>query len=63
MSDFDWDDMYIVGRVPAGILFWPFLILMNMTLLNILLAILMDAYSMVKSESGGGCSPGALACR
>eukprot|EP00746_Dinoflagellata_sp_MGD_P145113 gnl/MRDRNA2_/MRDRNA2_77764_c0_seq1.p1 gnl/MRDRNA2_/MRDRNA2_77764_c0~~gnl/MRDRNA2_/MRDRNA2_77764_c0_seq1.p1 ORF type:complete len:1096 (+),score=233.83 gnl/MRDRNA2_/MRDRNA2_77764_c0_seq1:65-3352(+) len=52
MGDFDWDAMSVVGRVDAGIWFWTFMIIVVLLMLNMLLAIVMDAYSEVKMKVG-----------
>merc|ERR1719326_654198 len=52
MGDFDWTVMGATGRVVAGIWFWIFMILIVLLMLNMLLAIVMDAYSEVKQQAG-----------
>lgn len=51
-GDWDWDAMQEVGRILAGIWFWIFMLVMVVILLNMLLAILMDAYGEVKQHAG-----------
>lgn len=51
LGDFDWDDLSSIGRAEAGIWFWTFMILISMLMLNMLLAIVMDAYSEVKAAN------------
>jgi len=55
LGEHQWDDMYqpnssIVNRVAAIIWFWSFLVLMFLIMLNILLAIVMDSYAVVKES-------------
>eukprot|EP00746_Dinoflagellata_sp_MGD_P152328 gnl/MRDRNA2_/MRDRNA2_83580_c0_seq3.p1 gnl/MRDRNA2_/MRDRNA2_83580_c0~~gnl/MRDRNA2_/MRDRNA2_83580_c0_seq3.p1 ORF type:complete len:863 (+),score=149.05 gnl/MRDRNA2_/MRDRNA2_83580_c0_seq3:151-2739(+) len=51
-GDWDWDALSDVGRFYAGLWFWLFLLIMVIILLNILLAVLMDAYACVKQNAG-----------
>jgi len=51
MGDFDWEEMEQVGREQAGVWFFLFLILVNLIMLNILLAILMEAYGRVMTDA------------
>jgi len=46
-GDFDWEEMHKVGRLDAFLWFLPFVILIVMILLNMLIAIVMDAYDEV----------------
>jgi len=48
LGDFDWDEVKVAGRLEAGIWFWTFMLLVSMILMNMLIAIVMDAYSEVK---------------
>mmetsp|Transcript_92812 Transcript_92812/g.199050 ORF Transcript_92812/g.199050 Transcript_92812/m.199050 type:complete len:871 (-) Transcript_92812:18-2630(-) len=50
-GDWDWTRMKEVGLLSASLWFWIFLIVIVVLLLNMLLAILMDAYSEVKSHT------------
>mmetsp|Transcript_38886 Transcript_38886/g.91562 ORF Transcript_38886/g.91562 Transcript_38886/m.91562 type:complete len:1329 (+) Transcript_38886:201-4187(+) len=52
MTDFDWDDMVVIGRYEAGVFFVIFMIIMVMLMLNMLLAIVMDAYATEKEKLG-----------
>merc|ERR1719163_822815 len=52
LGDFDWGDLARNGRFEAGIYFWIFQILVVLVLLNMLLAIVMDAYTDVTASSG-----------
>eukprot|EP00747_Dinoflagellata_sp_TGD_P172635 gnl/TRDRNA2_/TRDRNA2_209535_c0_seq1.p1 gnl/TRDRNA2_/TRDRNA2_209535_c0~~gnl/TRDRNA2_/TRDRNA2_209535_c0_seq1.p1 ORF type:complete len:356 (+),score=48.44 gnl/TRDRNA2_/TRDRNA2_209535_c0_seq1:122-1069(+) len=52
LGDFDWDRMSRVGRPQAGFIFWTFNWLVNLVLLNMLLAIIMDVYTEVKGGIG-----------
>jgi hypothetical protein len=49
LGEHQWPDMYKLGGV-AGFYFWSFLFVVFLTLLNVMLAIVMDTYSDVKSE-------------
>lgn len=51
LGDFDWDLIKIVGRKEAGVWFWTFMLLVSMVLMNMLIAIVMDAYSEVKDAA------------
>jgi hypothetical protein len=51
-GDWDWDAMKEIGFSKALIWFWLFMIIMVLLLLNMLLAIVMDAYNIVKSQAG-----------
>merc|ERR1719487_1514337 len=52
LGDFDWERMNDVGRLEAGIWFWTFTILVLQVMLNMLLAVIMDVYTEVKSSIG-----------
>jgi len=52
LGDSSWDDLSLVGEVPAGAYYWTFNILVVTVMLNMLLAIIMDAYSTVKESIG-----------
>mmetsp|Transcript_7419 Transcript_7419/g.16971 ORF Transcript_7419/g.16971 Transcript_7419/m.16971 type:complete len:897 (+) Transcript_7419:48-2738(+) len=54
LGDFDWEPMYSVGRPQAYLWFWCFMWLVNLTMLNMLLAIIMDVYTDVKGSIGSG---------
>jgi hypothetical protein len=49
MGDFDWDEMRRIGRLEAWIWFLTFMLLVNLIMLNMLVAIIMDVYAEVKS--------------
>lgn len=49
MGDFDWDEMRRIGRLEAWIWFFTFMLLVNLIMLNMLVAIIMDVYAEVKS--------------
>lgn len=49
-GDWDWEAMKSTDRYMAGVWFWLFVVIMMVLLLNMLLAILMDAYSVVNGE-------------
>merc|ERR1719253_491967 len=44
--------MQDVGRLPATIWFWIFILLVNMVMLNMLLAVIMDVYTEVRGSIG-----------
>merc|ERR1740117_2288160 len=50
-GDWDWDKMKEIGFVKAQIWFWLFMMIMVLILLNMLLAIVMDAYTEVKGKA------------
>lgn len=54
LGDFDWEQLHNVGRPQAYLWFWTFVWLVNMVLLNMLLAIIMDVYTDVKAGIGTG---------
>ncbi|OLP95737.1 Polycystin-2 [Symbiodinium microadriaticum] len=51
LGEWDWEEMETVGRVLAAIWLWCFVVLVVLLLLNMVLAILMDAYQVVKSKA------------
>jgi hypothetical protein len=55
-GDWDWDAMKEIGFVKAQIWFWLFMIIMVLILLNMLLAIVMDAYTEVKSKAANAAT-------
>ncbi|CAK0789236.1 unnamed protein product [Prorocentrum cordatum] len=50
MGDFDWEEMRRIGRLEAWIWFVTFMLLVNLIMLNMLIAIIMDVYAEVKSS-------------
>merc|ERR1719453_1524741 len=52
LGDFDWEALYHVGRPHASLWFWSFTWLVNLIMLNMLLAIIMDIYTDVKGNIG-----------
>jgi len=52
LGDFDWETLHSVGRPQAYIWFWLFIWLVNLVMLNMLLAIIMDVYTDVKGSIG-----------
>eukprot|EP00928_Gymnodinium_smaydae_P038534 TRINITY_DN26565_c0_g1_i2.p1 TRINITY_DN26565_c0_g1~~TRINITY_DN26565_c0_g1_i2.p1 ORF type:complete len:780 (-),score=170.06 TRINITY_DN26565_c0_g1_i2:238-2577(-) len=52
LGDFDWEEMNQIGRPQAAAWFWSLMILLNLIMLNMLLAIIMDVYSEVKGNIG-----------
>jgi len=53
VGDFDWDYMRLIGRQDAFLWLVPFTVLITLLLLNMLIAIVMDAYSDVKTSVDG----------
>eukprot|EP00746_Dinoflagellata_sp_MGD_P085766 gnl/MRDRNA2_/MRDRNA2_33937_c0_seq2.p1 gnl/MRDRNA2_/MRDRNA2_33937_c0~~gnl/MRDRNA2_/MRDRNA2_33937_c0_seq2.p1 ORF type:complete len:966 (+),score=177.31 gnl/MRDRNA2_/MRDRNA2_33937_c0_seq2:160-2898(+) len=51
-GDWDFDSLAQVGRIRAGIWFWLFVLVILVVLYNMLMAILMDAYGLVKQQAG-----------
>lgn len=51
MGDFQWEVLSYTGRIEAGFWFMSFMIFIVMLMLNMLLAIVMDAYSDQKGKS------------
>jgi len=49
MGDFDWEEMRRIGRLEAFVWFVSFMLLVNLIMLNMLIAIIMDVYAEVKS--------------
>eukprot|EP00913_Durusdinium_trenchii_P032158 g30112.t1 len=47
-GDWDWNAMTDVGMLRAAVWFWVFMVMMVLFMLNMLLAIIMDAYQMEK---------------
>jgi len=52
MGDFDWEELLEVGRMFAGVWFLSFVVIIVLLMLNMLLAIVMDAYSEQKARLG-----------
>lgn len=52
LGDFDWDDMSGIGLPHAMIWFTSFCVLVQLIMLNMLLAIVMDVYTEVKTSLG-----------
>lgn len=52
MGEVDWEEMTRVGRFRANAWFWTFMLLLQFTMLNMLLAIVMDVYTEVKGSMG-----------
>lgn len=51
LGDFDWDALGDENPVTAAFWFWTFMIVMTLLLLNMLMAIIMDKYTQVKSDA------------
>jgi len=51
--DFDWDELISVGRLDAFLWFLPFVLLVVIVLMNMLIAIVMDAYDSVVTDLEG----------
>lgn len=58
-GDWDYEGMEGVGRVKASIWFWLFMVIVVLILQNIMLAILMEAYTCVKEASKDSISLGS----
>jgi hypothetical protein len=56
MGDWDYEELVEVGRLKASVWFWMFQIIVVLVLQNIMLAILMEAYTRVKFESENSIS-------
>jgi len=54
LGDFDWELLHNIGRAQAYMWFWTFIWLVNLVMLNMLLAIIMDVYTDVKAGIGPG---------
>merc|ERR1712079_664648 len=52
LGDFDWERMIHVGRLQATIWFMSFTCLVNLVMLNLLLAIIIDVFTEVKGNIG-----------
>jgi len=52
LGDFDWDALHEPGRPQAYVWFWCFQWVVNLVMLNMLLAIVMSVYSDVKASIG-----------
>lgn len=52
LGDFEWDHMMQIGRQPAAAWFWTFSVFVNLIMLNMLLAIIMDVHTQVKGKIG-----------
>ncbi|CAK9037367.1 unnamed protein product [Durusdinium trenchii] len=50
-GDWDWNAMTDVGMLRAAVWFWVFMVMMVLFMLNMLLAIIMDAYQMEKYKT------------
>merc|ERR1712139_366737 len=50
LGDYDWDEMVRVGQQQTAVWFWSFTWLVNLIMLNMLLAIIMDTYTEVKGH-------------
>jgi len=51
LGDFDWEELGWEHPLTAAIWFWSYMVVMNLLLLNMLMAIIMDVYTEVKSEA------------
>jgi len=52
VGGFEWSEISAAGRAEAGVYAWTFAGLVTLMMLNMLIAIVMDSYSEVKSEAG-----------
>mmetsp|Transcript_99937 Transcript_99937/g.177316 ORF Transcript_99937/g.177316 Transcript_99937/m.177316 type:complete len:892 (+) Transcript_99937:97-2772(+) len=50
-GDWDYDQLAQIGRIKASLWLWMFMIIVNLILLNITLAIIMEAYGNVKKRA------------
>lgn len=50
LGDFDWDQLKQGGRLQANVWFWSFSLLVNLIMMNMLMAIIMDVYAEVKNN-------------
>jgi len=53
MGDFDYDELTMEYPLTAQLWFWAFIFLIQMLLLNMLMAIIMDVYTEVKADASG----------
>jgi hypothetical protein len=51
LGDFDWEELAWEHPFTAGLWFWSYMIVMQMLMLNMLMAIIMDVYTQVKSDA------------
>lgn len=51
MGDFSYEEMYAIAPIVSQLWFWTYMLLVFLVMLNMLLAIVMDAYSNVKEQS------------
>jgi hypothetical protein len=51
LGDFDWEEMAGEHPLTAGLWFWTYMIVMQTLMLNMLMAIIMDVYTQVKSDA------------
>jgi len=51
LGDFDWEELGWEHPLTAAIWFWSYMVVMMMLMLNMLMAIIMDVYTEVKSEA------------
>merc|ERR1712146_765833 len=52
LGEYDMEELESIGRYEGGFWFWSFQVLLGMVMLNMLLAIVMDAYGEVKADVG-----------
>lgn len=52
LGDIEWDVLSTIGRFETTIWLWTFIIIMTMLMLNMILAIVMDNYEIVKGQTG-----------
>lgn len=50
LGDFEWERLRLTGRLEAGFWFWTFSIIVVQVMLNMLIAVIMDVYTQVKSS-------------
>merc|ERR1719281_1502879 len=51
LGDWDWEAMQEIGYLKAQVWFWLFMLVMVLVLLNMLLAIIMEAYTTEKTKA------------
>mmetsp|Transcript_24764 Transcript_24764/g.39762 ORF Transcript_24764/g.39762 Transcript_24764/m.39762 type:complete len:891 (+) Transcript_24764:3-2675(+) len=51
LGDFDWEELAWEHPLTAGLWFWTYMIVMQTLMLNMLMAIIMDVYTQVKSDA------------
>lgn len=60
MGEFDFTEMYVVHPFAASLWFWAYMMLVLLITLSMLLAVILETYSVVKVELGGMNSEGLV---